>query len=164
MVARIFFCLFICFCHSNGYGQPGDHPNLYQELKTKDSLFFDRAFNRCNFQYLEKNIHKDLVFFHDQGGMQNREVFLQNTRKNICADLSRKPIRKVQEASLAVFPLYDNGILYGVIQTGIHDFYIREANKPDVHTSRARFTHVWLWQQEDWVLREVLSYDHSEGR
>jgi len=31
-----------------------------------------------------------------------------------------------------VFPLYNNGALYGAIQHGIHNFFIREAGKEDV--------------------------------
>jgi CubicO group peptidase (beta-lactamase class C family) len=31
-----------------------------------------------------------------------------------------------------------------------------------VHTSTAKFTHVWLWENENWLLKEVLSFDHHE--
>ena len=145
-------------------GQEAKNSELHLILKRQDSIFFERAFNLCDFDYLNKTIHQDLVFYHDQSGIQNKEVFIENTRKNICANQDQKPIRKVVEASLEVFPLYNNGQLYGAIQSGIHSFYIRKSNKPDVQTGRAKFTHVWLLENGNWLLREVLSFDHKPGK
>lgn len=133
---------------------------LYITLKTQDSVFFERSFNRCDQLYLEQAIHTDLVFYHDQGGIQSRQVFLDNVRKNICGDSLHKPIRSVDPESLEVYPLYANGVLYGAIQHGTHRFYIREKNKPDRLTSTAKFTHVYLLDKDRWLLKEVLSYDH----
>lgn len=135
---------------------------LFLELKKQDSVFFQRAFNLCDMEYLNKAIHKDLIFFHDQGGIQNRNDFLENTRKNICSNPNYKPIRKVEESSLEVFPLYNDGKLYGAIQSGVHNFYIREPNKKDTQTSKAKFTHVWLMENGEWLLKEVLSFDHHD--
>jgi hypothetical protein len=147
---------------SNGVKSQVDKSNeLFLKLKIQDSIFFERGFNQCDFTYLEAHIAKSFTFYHDQGGIQDRELFFENTRKNICANSIQKPIRKVDEKSLEVFPLYDNGKIYGAIQTGIHDFYKREKNKEDVHTSRAKFTHVWLLESGKWILKEVLSFDHK---
>lgn len=136
--------------------------DLFLTLKKQDSIFFERGFNLCDLEYLSQAVHTDLVFYHDQGGVQNRNDFLENTKKYICTDTGGKPIRKVVEESLEVYPMYDNGVLYGVIQSGIHDFYIREKGKADVHTSRAKFTHLYLLENGHWLLKEVLSFDHKE--
>jgi len=156
------FCLLCILVYSSLLvnGQVAKNSELFLELKKQDSVFFERAFNLCDMEYLNKAIHKDLLFFHDQSGIQNKEVFLKNTRENICANPNVKPIRKVDENSLEVFPLYNNGTLYGVIQTGIHHFYIREPNKKDLATSSAKFTHVWLLENGNWLLKEVLSFNH----
>ncbi|MDR6845790.1 hypothetical protein J2W95_002500 [Flavobacterium granuli] len=106
-------------------------------------------------------IHKDLVFYHDQGGIQDKKTFLERTKQNLCSDSNKKPIRKVRRESLEVFPLHNDGVLYGVVQSGIHDFYIREPNKEDRHTATARFTHVYLLENKEWILKEVLSFDHQ---
>jgi len=135
--------------------------SLYLALKQQDSIFFERSFNLCDLDYLDKTTHPEMVFFHDQGGIQHKAEFLAAVKNNICGNPGQKPIRKAAPQSLEVFPLYSNGQLYGVIQTGIHDFYIREKGKPDRHTSRAKFTHVWLLDKGGWLLREVLSYDHK---
>ena len=140
--------------------QVAKNTELFLILKKHDSIFFERGFNRCDLEYLNKAVHPDLIFYHDQSGIQNKTIFLENTKKYICPDSGKKPIRKVIEESLEVFPLYNNGVLYGAIQTGIHDFYLSEKNKADIHTSRAKFTHVYLLENGNWLLKEVLSFDH----
>ncbi len=133
---------------------------LFLTLKKQDSIFFERSFNLCDLNYLDKAVHADMIFFHDQGGIQHKTDFIAAVKNNICGNPYQKPIRKLVVNSLEVFPLYQNGRLYGVIQTGLHDFYIREKGKEDRHTSHAKFTHVWLLDNGRWLLREVLSYDH----
>lgn len=135
---------------------------LFRELKTQDSIFFERSFNQCDLDYLKTAVHKDLIFFHDKGGIQNREQFLEAMKNNICGNPDFKPIRKLKEGSLEVFPLNNNGKLYGAIQHGVHYFYIREPGKKDRLTNIARFTSVWLLEDGNWLLKEVLSYDHQE--
>lgn len=144
--------------------QVSQDSELFQTLKIQDSIFFERGFNQCDLDYLEQKITSDLKFFHDQSGYQSREVFFENSRKYLCSNLEKKPIRKVEPESLVVFPLYKNGVLYGAIQKGIHHFYIREDGKDDVWTSRGRFTHVWITENEEWKISEVLSYDHSSDQ
>ncbi|NNF19892.1 MAG: beta-lactamase family protein, partial [Flavobacteriaceae bacterium] len=68
----------------------------------------------------------------------------------------------LEPGSLEVFPLYDKGQLYGAIQHGIHNFFIREQGKEDRWTGIAKFTHTWLFEDQKWKLAEVLSYDHRE--
>ncbi len=137
---------------------------LFLELKQQDSLFFERSFNQCDIAYLESRMARDLKFYHDQSGFQDRAKFFENVKQYICGPTTKKPIRKVDTNSLEVFPLYNNGKLYGAIQMGVHHFYIREQGKTDVHTSTAKFTHVWLMEDGIWKLSEVLSYDHREPR
>ena len=142
-------------------GQVSKTSELFLTLKKQDNTFFERGFNQCDLEYLEKAIHKDFIFYHDQSGIQKRNDFFENVKKYICSDPNKKPIRKVEEQSLEVFPLYNNGVLYGAIQRGVHSFYIREPNKEDVHTSIAKFTHVYLLVNGNWILKEVLSFDHK---
>ena len=44
-------------------GQEAKNSELHLILKKQDSIFFERAFNLCDFEYLNKTIHKDLIFF-----------------------------------------------------------------------------------------------------
>lgn len=153
--------IFIACCQSSIlFGQVSAESELFISLKAQDSIFFERGFNQCDLEYLESVVADDLRFYHDQSGVQDRKVFFENTKKYICGSSDQKPIRKVEESSLVVYPLYQNGNLYGAIQHGEHHFYIREKGKEDVYTSSAKFTHVWLLENEVWKLSEVLSYDH----
>lgn len=135
--------------------------NLFQQLKRMDSLLFEVCFNQCRVDELLPYISQDLEFYHDQSGvMESRDQFMESVRTNICANMDFKPIRKLNEASLQIFPLFNQGKLYGVIQQGVHTFYIREPQKELYETSEAKFIHLWLWQNDRWMLKRVLSYDH----
>ncbi len=135
--------------------------DLFLELKTMDSLIFDLGFNQCELAITEEIVSDELDFYHDQAGIQNKAQFLENVKKYICADTDNKPIRKLVEGSVQVFPLYQNGELYGAIQQGEHQFYIRTKGQALRHTSTAKFTHTWLLQEDKWRLQHVLSYDHQ---
>ena len=136
--------------------------DLYKKLKSRDSLLFDLGFNQCKIEKFENFISEDLEFYHDQGGLStNKEDFLNMVRNNICSNPDKKPIRKLVKGSLEVYPLYENGKLYGAIQKGIHDFYIKEPGQELYKTSSAKFTHVWILKNNEWILKRVLSYDHK---
>lgn len=156
--------LIVIFTASAVNGQIDKNSELFLTLKKQDSVFFERGFNQCDMDYLEKKIARDLKFYHDQSGFQDRDSFFENTKKYICSNPEKKPIRKLKEGSLVVFPLYNNGVLYGAIQKGIHHFYIREQGKEDLWTNIARFTSVWILVDGDWKLSEVLSYDHRDPK
>ena len=164
MTKQIFFSLIlIALSIFRLSAQVDRNTALFIELKKQDSVFFERGFNQCDINYLESHIADDLKFYHDQSGFQDQKLFLENTKKYICSTPNQKPIRVVNEKSLEVFPLYANGKIYGAIQSGIHDFFIREPNKQDAHTSRAKFTHLWLLNNGNWLLKEVLSFDHNNA-
>lgn len=150
MTKRFFpYFLIFLFFFQNINAQIDKNSELFLELKKQDSIFFERGFNRCDMAYLEKFVDNDLKFYHDKGGFQDKKLFLQKTKENICSNPLKKPIRKVIPESLEVFPLYNNGNLYGAIQTGEHQFYIREPNKKDVLGGRAKFTSVWTKKDEN---------------
>lgn len=150
------------FFITNLQSQVAKNSPLSLELKKQDSLFFDRGFNNCDIAYLEKAVDDNLKFYHDNGGFQDKKLFLERTKANLCSNPNQKPIRKVIENSLEVFPLYNNGNLYGAIQTGEHQFYIREKNKEDVLGGQSKFTSVWTKKNGKWIMSDVLSYDHGD--
>lgn len=154
------FILYFFFGNFNA--QIDKNSPLFLELKKQDSLFFERGFNNCDLAYLEKSVDENLKFYHDKGGFQDKKLFLERTKQNICSNPNQKPIRKVIESSLEVFPLYNNGELYGAIQSGEHQFFIREKNKEDVLGGQAKFTTVWTKKDGNWIMSDILSYDHGD--
>lgn len=158
----LFSVIFLILSMSKGIAQADKNSDLFIELKKQDSIFFERAFNKCDLDYLRSRLADDLKFYHDQSGFQDKNALIENTQNNICNNSEKKPIRKLDTNSLEVFPLYNNGVLYGAIQKGIHHFYLRENGKEDIWTSTAKFTSVWVLNNEIWILSEVLSYDHQD--
>ena len=145
-------------------GQIDKAAPLFIELQKQDSLFFERGFNQCDFDYLDHHLAKNLNFYHDQVGLQDRVGFFERMKANICSNSDLKSIRKLAPNSLEVFPLYTNGKLYGAIQHGIHSFFIREKGKTDVLTSISKFTTVWVKEAAIWKVNEILSYDHQDQK
>lgn len=159
---NLLFIVLFAFAFGSMEAQVKKDSELYLQLQEKDSLLFKEGFDKCRISEFEDFISEDLEFYHDQGGLtSNKEDFLNNVRNNICSNPDMKPIRKLREGSLEVFPLYDNGKLYGAIQKGTHDFYIKEPSKELYLTSSAKFNHVWVLENEKWMLKRVLSYDHN---
>ena len=142
--------------------QVDKNTDLFIQLQKQDSIFFERGFNQCDLDYIESRLSPRFRMYHDQSGFQDRETFFYNTRKYVCAEGGKKPIRKVENASLEVFPLYQNGKLYGAIQKGVHHFYLREEGQEDIWTSAAQFTHTWVLDEGVWKIDDVLSYDHQD--
>lgn len=140
---------------------PSD-PALFETLRRADSQVFDEGFNQCNFLALEQAMHPDLQFLHDENGIQNRDAFFKAFRDSICSNPERKPIRKLVEGSLVVYPLKNEGELYGAVQMGVHEFFVVEPGKEPRFTVNGRFVHTWLRDNDQWKLYRVVSYDHQQ--
>jgi hypothetical protein len=140
-------------------GQVDRTSELYKILKSKDSVLFERTFNKCELAKLEPILTKDFEFYHDLVGIQNRKEFMNAMKNNICAhpgNIKRQLVKK----SLTVFPLKNNGILYGAIQKGKHTFLEKDRTKMKT-VGIADFTHVWILENKRWKLKRVLSYNHA---
>ena len=61
---------------------------------------------------------------------------------------------------MEVYPLENNGVLYGAIQTGIHNFYTIEDDNSEYLSCIAKYTHVWILENGNFKLSKGLSYDH----
>lgn len=135
--------------------------SLYTRLKTNDSLLFNIGFNTCDRSQFENLISTDFEFYHDEGGITGgKQAFIASVQNGICKS-PYKVTRALKEGSLTVYPMYNKGMLYGAIQSGIHSFYEQAPGTPQKHTSTAQFTHLWLLQDGKWLLSRVLSYDHK---
>ncbi len=157
MIAALIFGV-SCFSAS-AQVQQGDP--LYNQVMALDSILFEASFNNCFVDVLYDVTDKDFEFYHDQSGTTfGQEPFVEAIRNNICS-LEYRPLRKLMDGSTEVYPLLANGRLYGAIQRGVHEFYAREGDKEPYLTSTAKFTHLWIKEEDRWILRRVLSYDHQ---
>lgn len=157
--ALILMLTFLCSIIANS--QISQDTELYKMLKKNDSLIFDSAFNECKTADMIPLISEDLEFYHDTGGITlGKEAFLKTTKQNICGNPNVRPYRELVKGSLKVYTLNKNGVLYGAIQKGDHNFYLKE--KGEIRpTVTAKFTHLWILENKKWTLKRVLSYDHQ---
>ena len=135
--------------------------SLEVDILKMDSLLFEGCFNNCDAELLEDIIAEDFEFYHDEGGINERADFISGFEKNICFSDDFKPIRKLQVGSTEVFPMKSGGIIYGAIQKGKHEFYIKEPEKEMYLTNLAEFVHLWILEEDQWKLKRVLSFDHK---
>ncbi len=159
---KLIFVIVLIFITNYSISQVPKNSSLFIELKKADSLIFKGGFNKCNYAALKKVLHKDVEFFHDQNGItKNLEEFLEPFTSSICSNPNFKPIRKLVNETLKVFPLKNNGEIYGAIQTGEHIFYIKEPNKELYATEQGKFIHTWILENGQWKVKRILSYEHK---
>ena len=137
---------------------------LFKTIYKYDSLLFEEGFNNCNLTLVDSILTKDFEFYHDNNGIQNKVMFLRTFKESLCSTPNRKPIRKLVNGTMEVFPLYNEGKLYGAIQKAEHDFFIKEPEKELYKTNVALITHLWLLKQDEWKLKRSLSYDHKNPK
>ncbi len=133
---------------------------LAQEILKLDSLIFEGAFNRCQIEVLPDLIYEDFEFYHDQHGITNgKDNFINTIKEGICS-LPYRPRRELVKGTSTVFPLMQNGEIYGAVQNGKHRFYANEEGKEEYFTSIADFTHLWILEEDGYKLKRVISYNH----
>lgn len=128
---------------------------LNQTILAKDSLLFAVGFNSCDIQQFENILSKKFSFYHDQTGTSNKKQFIKTLKSGLCADPTNYQSTRVL-LSTSVYPLLENGSIYGAVQEGIHCFYEGELKR-----STAKFTHLWLLEKGEWKLVKALSFDHQ---
>ncbi|MGX5201819.1 hypothetical protein [Aliikangiella sp. IMCC44632] len=153
--------LAVCFFPSKLIAVEKLDTKLVSQFTQFDDLLFKNVFNQCELAHLNDLIDTDFEFYHDVAGFQDRAEFIQAVEKNICSNLKHKPIRKLVSGSMLLFPMYNEGKLYAMIQSGVHEFFIREQGKPVYKTGIAKFTHLWVLSDNAWKLKRVLSFDHK---
>ncbi len=132
---------------------------LFKTIWSTDSLLFNFGYNECDTAILDVLISNDFEFYHDQNGILDSKEKLMQATTQLC-NMSYKASRVLIDDTMEIFPLYQHGQLYGVIQSGQHAFYGKEKGKDIYLTSTARFTHLWILEDDTWKLKRVLSYDH----
>lgn len=133
-------------------------------LRTFDDAYW-AAYNRCDIAALHGMNADDLEFYHDLGGvMHGKAQFDTAMSKNICGNPAVKVRREAIPGTVQVFPMMDNGALYGAVIEGQHRFYNVVAGSPDVLTGQARFASMLLYKDGAWKLARALSFDHAAAK
>ncbi len=159
MTIKPYFPLFflLLFSHSIQAQVEKTDP-LYKTILAKDSLLFSVGFNTCDISQFENAMSNKLVFYHDKDGFSDKAKFLQDLKNGLCKDPQKRQVKRIlAEGSTQIFPLYKNGTLYGALQNGTHLF----AENPESPSGVAKFTHLWILENNDWKLTTSLSFDHQ---
>lgn len=160
MKKYLIFILFHLFVNTS-FAQVDKDSELYKTILSKDSLLFEVGFNTCNLSIFENLVSEKLDFYHDKSGAANKTKFLNDIKNGLCANKDFKSKRILIPDSTKVFALYNNAVLYGAIQEGVHQFYEKQLDLPEKFGSSAKFTHVWLLENGEWKLTKVLSFEHQ---
>lgn len=143
--------------------QVDKNSDLYKTIISKDSLLFNVGFNTCDIKQFEILVSENLNFFHDKSGFSDKKKFMDDLKSGLCRSPSTYQARRaLLSQSTEIYALYNNGILYGAIQEGVHQFFEKQSDKPEKFGSSAKFTHVWLLENGEWKLSKVLSFEHQE--
>jgi hypothetical protein len=149
----IFIIIFITgtksFSQKNG--------ELYDTISKLDSLFF-KALNNCDLKKYESFLAFDYEFYHDKQGLTTSKKNEMESMNVFCGEQrDRQQIkRKLLKGSLEVYPLNN----YGAIEIGEHIFYLVIDDKTSKPISKAKFTSVWRFDNNQWKLARTLSYNH----
>lgn len=151
----------ILFCTSAGLAQTSESDKIKHSILSLDSLLFEVGFNNCRIEVFEELTADDFEFYHDKSGPQNKSEFLTGLQSGLCADVKNYQSTRVLDPQFnRVHLLYDNGILYGALQTGVHSFYETIPGQEPLFGSTAQFSHYWEWIEGRWQLKRVFSFDH----
>tara|TARA_R110002020_G_scaffold449479_2_gene662766 strand:- start:25312 stop:26109 length:798 start_codon:yes stop_codon:yes gene_type:complete len=161
MLLKLFIPLFIV---TQFVAAQVDHnSSLYKQIKESDSIIFEQGFNRCNFEAMAAVTSENFEFYHDKGGITSSKAdFVESIKQNICGSQD-KMRRELVPNSLDIFPLENNGEIYGAIEQGKHLFYAKPKDRSEYLTGSAQFTQLWLKEDGIWKIKRVLSYDHGPG-
>jgi len=161
-ISKLLSCfLACCLLKQSLFAQKNDQ-ELTNLILQRDSLFW-KTYNSCDTANMGEYFSKDVEFYHDMGGPSSGSASLIETfSKNLCKpDFSFRLRREAVAGTYHVYPLKQNGVIYGAILTGEHVFYILEKGKPEHLDGLAKFTHLWILKDSKWKMTRVLSYDHG---
>lgn len=166
---KIFYLIFVCILFAiSGYCQPTFATPLTQqqidEVHRADAQLFAAIFDQCNTDGINDLLTSDFEFYHDKWGQVARsaEDFISGILSNCEAQKSGqnpKSKRVLIEDESAFYPLNN----YGLMQNGAHDFF-QFKDGAFQFTERAKFTHLWKYENDRWKLSRVISFDHSPER
>lgn len=154
------FLFFLSLCTASAYAQQFDVNNVEATLKQiwhHDSLFW-KAYNGCDVAKMSELFTDDVEFYHDKGGLMTTKAKVMEATKNaLCGNPDFRLRREMVAGSVKVFHLKDVG---GII-SGEHVFYINNKGKPEYLDGYGKFLQVWRFENGQWKMSRVLSYDHG---
>lgn len=140
------------------------YDSLTATILYKDSLFWT-AYNNCDTIGFGSYVTDNVEFYHDKGGITlGKQKLVNSITNNLCSNPDYKLRREAIAGTVKVFPLENNGVIYGAIISGQHYFYVTQTGKKEFRDGMARFTQLWQLQNGEWKITRILSYDHGPAK
>lgn len=156
-----FFLSFCTLFFSIHQAQLKSTDSLYKTIMSKDSLFFSAGYNTCNIKKMENLLSDTFEFYHDKGGFEDRKKFIIDFKNGLCKSPETYQLKRVLvEKSTEIYPMYKDGKIYAAIQNGDHLFYENTGNHVEKLVGEAKFTHLWMLENDEWKLKNSLSFNH----
>lgn len=158
----IYLTVGLLFCLSTISYSQSSVDELSSTILHKDSLFWE-AYNSCDVNSFKVFFTKDLEFYHDKGGITlGIDALIESFNKGVCGEGNNFKLRReAVNGTVHVFPMRKSGVVYGAILIGEHLFYIQEKGKKERADGLAKFSHLWILENDEWRMKRVLSYDHQ---
>lgn len=164
MIKAFIACCLAALVSAAGVPVMAAEPDWEAEVRKFDASYWD-AFNNCEVDKLTGMNTKDLEFYHDKGGATFGLVtFAADIKNNICSNAKPRVRREAVADSVRVFPMRDEGKMYGALISGEHRFFRTVAGKAEVEGGTARFTHLLTLTDGVWKVARVLSFDHGPSK
>jgi hypothetical protein len=159
---KLLFMSLVIMVFGSANAQVAENSELFQTIKTQDSLLFNIGFNTCDLAIFESLLHEDFEMYHDKSGiLYSKADFIKVFREGLCKSPDTyQSRRELVPDSMEVFELKNQGETYAALQNGHHRFYEKVTGKPETAGNIARFSHLWLLVDNQWKLARSISYDH----
>ncbi|WP_428224963.1 hypothetical protein [Flavobacterium sp.] len=153
----ILTALFVNF----GLLSQSDETGVIAKIKSLDKEFWS-DYNNCQIATLKNHLDEQIEFYHDKGGMLvGADNLVNSIKKNLCSVKNYKIRREVLPNTENFSILRNQGIIYGVIYSGEHLFYLTLEEKKEFADGRAKFLHLWILENNHWKMKRILSYEHK---
>lgn len=163
-IKTLLLCITVLLINfGSAYAQVDSSSELFKTLKAKDSILFKVGFDKCQIEKSAELMTDDLEFYHDKSGVTNSKIaFVSDMKNGLCKPNNPEKIyRFLVDESLKVFPMYNNGKLYGALQKGKHFFSPSKSMTYKESDNYALFSHLWILEDNQWKLKRVISYNHT---
>ncbi|MCH6232858.1 nuclear transport factor 2 family protein [Cognataquiflexum rubidum] len=130
---------------------------LYDTISKLDYTFF-KALNECDLKKYESFLAFDYEFYHDKQGLTVSKASEMESMSLFCGEQrERQQIkRELIKESLEVYPIAN----YGAIENGEHIFHLVIDENTSKPVSKAKFTSIWSFDNNEWKLARTISYNH----
>ncbi|REG76906.1 uncharacterized protein DUF4440 [Algoriphagus antarcticus] len=130
---------------------------LYNTISKLDSTFF-KALNDCDLKKYESFLAFDYEFYHDKQGLTVSKGNEMKSMELFCGEQrERQQIKRILiNESLEVYPVTN----YGAIENGEHIFHLVIDDNISKPISKAKFTSIWRFDNNEWKLARTISYNH----